>query len=93
MNGNHSKTFKLKNIFLIPLANKWRSLNAGAWLFTGWILHYLPFWAMGRVLYFHHYFPALIFNSMLTGKLFLCAEFFIPAHSNITFQLQRRILK
>lgn len=37
-------------------------------LFIGWVLHYLPFWAMGRVLYFHHYFPALIFNSMLTGK-------------------------
>ncbi|XP_022901838.2 protein O-mannosyl-transferase 2 [Onthophagus taurus] len=37
------------------------------WLFIGWLLHYVPFWAMGRVLYFHHYFPALIFNSMLTG--------------------------
>lgn len=43
------------------------SLKAGAWLFVGWVLHYLPFWAMGRVLYFHHYFPALIFNSLLTG--------------------------
>lgn len=43
-------------------------MNAGAWLFTGWLLHYLPFWAMGRVLYFHHYFPAVIFNSMLTGN-------------------------
>lgn len=48
--------------------SKWRSMNAGVWLFTGWILHYLPFWAMGRVLYFHHYFPAVIFNSMLTGN-------------------------
>lgn len=45
-----------------------RSLQAAAWLFVGWVLHYLPFWAMGRVLYFHHYFPALIFNSMLTGR-------------------------
>lgn len=43
-------------------------MNAGAWIFIGWILHYLPFWAMGRVLYFHHYFPAVIFNSMLTGE-------------------------
>ncbi|KPU75029.1 uncharacterized protein Dana_GF21197, isoform C [Drosophila ananassae] len=47
-----------------------RSLQAAAWLFVGWVLHYLPFWAMGRVLYFHHYFPALIFNSMLTGIIF-----------------------
>ncbi|XP_034489564.1 protein O-mannosyl-transferase 2 [Drosophila innubila] len=46
------------------------SLQAAAWLFIGWLLHYLPFWAMGRVLYFHHYFPALIFNSMLTGIMF-----------------------
>lgn len=45
-----------------------KSLSGGAWLFIGWLLHYLPFWAMGRVLYFHHYFPALIFNSMLSGE-------------------------
>lgn len=50
------------------VGKKWKSLNAGAWIFIGWILHYLPFWAMGRVLYFHHYFPAVIFNSMLTGE-------------------------
>ncbi|XP_054011086.1 protein O-mannosyl-transferase 2 isoform X1 [Hylaeus anthracinus] len=42
-------------------------VNAGKWLFIGWILHYLPFWTMSRVLYFHHYFPALLYNSMLTG--------------------------
>jgi hypothetical protein len=61
--------FMRKNLTsFIFTENKWRSMNAGVWLFTGWILHYLPFWAMGRVLYFHHYFPAVIFNSMLTGN-------------------------
>ncbi|XP_046402007.1 protein O-mannosyl-transferase 2 [Ischnura elegans] len=46
-----------------------RVLNACGWLFVGWALHYVPFWAMGRVLYFHHYFPALIFNSLLSGVI------------------------
>lgn len=41
--------------------------KAGSWLFIGWLLHYAPFWAMTRVLYFHHYFPALLYSSMLTG--------------------------
>lgn len=44
-----------------------QKLVACAWLFIGWLLHYVPFWAMGRVLYFHHYFPALLFSSMITG--------------------------
>ncbi|KAJ8674354.1 hypothetical protein QAD02_005616 [Eretmocerus hayati] len=43
--------------------------NAGSWLFIGWLLHYAPFWAMTRILYFHHYFPALLYSSMLTGVL------------------------
>ncbi|XP_023311585.1 protein O-mannosyl-transferase 2 [Anoplophora glabripennis] len=46
-----------------------KKLVACAWLFLGWLLHYVPFWAMGRVLYFHHYFPALLFSSMITGIL------------------------
>ncbi|XP_073812438.1 protein O-mannosyl-transferase 2 isoform X2 [Musca autumnalis] len=45
-------------------------LNAAMWLYLGWAIHYCPFWIMGRVLYFHHYFPALVFNSMLTGVIF-----------------------
>ncbi|KAB7493705.1 Protein O-mannosyl-transferase 2 [Armadillidium nasatum] len=52
------------------LRNKQRrelSLNACGWLTLAWALHYLPFYFMGRILYFHHYFPALLFSSMLTG--------------------------
>ncbi|XP_015786471.1 protein O-mannosyl-transferase 2 [Tetranychus urticae] len=44
-----------------------RLTYASVWLLIGWGLHYFPFFAMGRVLYFHHYFPALIFSSMLSA--------------------------
>uniref|UniRef100_A0A671R4A0 Protein O-mannosyl-transferase 2 n=1 Tax=Sinocyclocheilus anshuiensis TaxID=1608454 RepID=A0A671R4A0_9TELE len=39
----------------------------GGMLLLGWLLHYLPFYIMGRILYYHHYFPAMLFSSMLTG--------------------------
>ena len=45
-------------------------MYACLWLFIGWALHYVPFWSMGRVLYFHHYFPALLYSSMLTAVIF-----------------------
>ncbi|XP_046641821.1 protein O-mannosyl-transferase 2-like isoform X1 [Daphnia pulicaria] len=55
-----------------------RALSACGWLWLGWLLHYLPFWGMTRVLYFHHYFPALLFSSMMTGILLDYAMESIP---------------
>ena len=43
------------------------TLETCLWLFLGWALHYIPFWGMGRVLYFHHYFPAQLYASMITA--------------------------
>ncbi|XP_973439.1 protein O-mannosyl-transferase 2 [Tribolium castaneum] len=65
-------------------------LVACAWLFLGWLLHYVPFWAMGRVLYFHHYFPALLFSSMITGIIidYLLEEipkFFTEKTGNVVY--------
>lgn len=40
---------------------------ASFWILLGWAIHYVPFYFMGRVLYFHHYFPAFLFSCMLTG--------------------------
>ncbi|XP_018085850.1 protein O-mannosyl-transferase 2 isoform X2 [Xenopus laevis] len=45
-------------------------LEGGGQLMLGWLLHYCPFYFMGRVLYFHHYFPAMLFSSMLTGMTY-----------------------
>jgi dolichyl-phosphate-mannose-protein mannosyltransferase len=36
----------------------------------GWALHYLPFFLIGRVLYLHHYYPALTFAILCSGILF-----------------------
>ncbi|ELT93986.1 hypothetical protein CAPTEDRAFT_152537 [Capitella teleta] len=44
-----------------------RTLAACHWYFCAWLLHYLPFWPMTRVLYFHHYFPAWIFSAGIAG--------------------------
>lgn len=35
----------------------------------GYVLHYLPFFAMSRVLFAHHYLPALLFSFLLSGVL------------------------
>lgn len=40
---------------------------SGLYPLIGWILHFMPFIAMGRVTYFHHYFPALYFAIILLG--------------------------
>ncbi|XP_037081465.1 protein O-mannosyl-transferase 2-like [Pollicipes pollicipes] len=37
------------------------------YLLLGWALHYLPFWAMQRILYFHHYLPSFFFSTMISG--------------------------
>lgn len=42
-------------------------LEASVWILIGWLLHYVPFYFMGRVLYFHHYFPAFMFSCMQTS--------------------------
>lgn len=42
--------------------------GGGGLLLLGWLLHYAPFFTMGRVLYYHHYFPAMLFSTMLTGS-------------------------
>ncbi|TGZ79630.1 glycosyltransferase family 39 protein [Ascodesmis nigricans] len=44
--------------------------HGGLYFFLGWIFHYLPFVAMARVTYVHHYYPALYFAILVFGFLF-----------------------
>ena len=47
--------------------------STAGWLLVAWALHYFPFYTMGRVLYFHHYFPAYLFSAMFAGLfVFTC---------------------
>lgn len=52
------------------LGDEWNFiLTAGILPWLGWILHYWPFIAMGRVTYLHHYVPALYFAIFVSGFL------------------------
>ena len=65
--GDEGVDNKMNNSLSDEEAQNRKILSACIWLFIGWAIHYVPFWAMGRVLYFHHYFPALLYSSMLTA--------------------------
>lgn len=43
---------------------------SGLYFFFGWVFHYIPFVAMARVTYVHHYYPALYFAILVFGFLF-----------------------
>jgi dolichyl-phosphate-mannose-protein mannosyltransferase len=47
---------------------------AGIYPLIGWVLHYLPFIAMARVTYVHHYYPALYFAILVFG---FCADWML----------------
>ncbi|KAI9240795.1 MAG: putative PMT4-dolichyl-phosphate-mannose--protein O-mannosyltransferase [Podila humilis] len=46
-----------------------RFYNATGFFVVGWILHYFPFFLMGRALFLHHYMPALVFSYMLLAAV------------------------
>ncbi|RKP11169.1 glycosyltransferase family 39 protein [Thamnocephalis sphaerospora] len=47
-----------------------RIYRSAGYLFLGWLLHYIPFFLMGRSLFLHHYLPACILAYMVAGTIF-----------------------
>lgn len=43
-----------------------------SYLFGAYLIHYLPFYIMGRSLYLHHYLPAYMFSVLITAAQFDC---------------------
>lgn len=46
-----------------------RLYNSTGFFFLAWAMHYLPFYLMGRQLFLHHYLPAHLASSLVTGAL------------------------
>lgn len=57
----------------------------GGFFLIGYLLHYLPFFLMGRALYLHHYLPSYIFSVLV------CASYYEVLSNKIKF-LKSKIL-
>jgi len=60
---------------------------AGIYPLIGWVFHYIPFIAMGRVTYVHHYYPALYFAVLVFGFVFNHLAGKLPKAANIAAYL------
>ena len=54
---------------LFPAADFMQWCTGGALLVIGWLIHYAPYFLLSRVLFLHHYLPALPFKFMLMAVL------------------------
>ena len=50
----------------VPEGARRRFTRAGRLLAGGWCAHYLPFFAIQRALFLHHYLPCVCFGAMLS---------------------------
>jgi dolichyl-phosphate-mannose-protein mannosyltransferase len=50
-------------------ARRWWDRSLG-FLWLTWMLHWIPFFVMGRMLFLHHYLPSFIYACMILAGLF-----------------------
>lgn len=53
----------------VLLGTRSRLYNSTGFFFLAWALHYFPFYLMGRQLFLHHYLPAHLASTLVTGAL------------------------
>ncbi|KAI8376364.1 O-mannosyltransferase [Radiomyces spectabilis] len=85
-----------RGISLIQKPVRQRFMNSGGFFAVLWLLHYFPFFGMQRVLYLHHYLPAVICNYLLVGTVFhflFVSGIDFPVTGNITLQRARGSIK
>ena len=67
---DHRKSAATVVIHLLILAGtRSRLYNSTGFFFLCWAAHYLPFYLMGRQLFLHHYLPAHLASTLVTGAL------------------------
>lgn len=61
--------YRRKKQFLTPKQRDFLWTRGGFFLLA-YLLHYLPFFFMGRALYFHHYLPSYLFSALVFTSLY-----------------------
>lgn len=59
-----------RGIDALDVRTRMRMYNSTGFFFLAWATHYLPFYLMGRQLFLHHYLPAHLASTLVTGGLF-----------------------
>ncbi|EKD19001.1 uncharacterized protein L3040_006495 [Drepanopeziza brunnea f. sp. 'multigermtubi'] len=58
-----------RGVDALDLRARSRLYNSTGFFFIAWATHYLPFYVMGRQLFLHHYLPAHLASTLVTGAL------------------------
>ncbi|KAJ2006925.1 Dolichyl-phosphate-mannose--protein mannosyltransferase 4 [Coemansia thaxteri] len=66
----------LRNIDVVDGVVRRHVMRSGGFIAFAWLIHYFPFFLMGRSLFLHHYLPASIFAYMMVATCyqFICVH-------------------
>jgi dolichyl-phosphate-mannose-protein mannosyltransferase len=58
-----------RDIHDLPMSQVSTLMQSGRLLIAAWIIHFVPFFFFDRLLFLHHYLPALVFSIMVAGVM------------------------